>query len=155
MITIFFATQTGNAEECAHWLLQKLQGRGFPCRLVNLADYRASQLSQEKAALFVVSTFGEGDPPDDAIPFHESLKELRPGALPELKYAVFALGDIDYTLFCNFGYDCDQFLNEAGAFRLLEVEECNLDQARKLPLWVDRIAPLLEPLAQSSQFVAK
>lgn len=143
MITIFYATQTGNAEACAKWLLGRLEHCGFACRLINLADIDAARLATERIALFVVSTYHEGDPPDAAAPFHESLRQLAPGSLRGLSYAVFALGDIDYTLFCGFGHDCDQALREAGATRLLEIEECNLDQAKRLPPWTDRIAPLL------------
>lgn len=143
MITIFYATQTGNAEECAEWLSENLKNRGLICRTINLADFHASKLREENIALFVVSTFGEGDPPDDALAFHESLAELKPGDLTGLSYAVFALGDIDYVLFCGFGNICDQLLTESGAHQLLEVEECNLNQAEKLPPWSDKIASIL------------
>ena len=149
MITIFYATQTGNAEECAEWLGENLQNRGLICRTVNLADYDAGKLREENIALFVVSTFGEGDPPDDAVSFYEGLNALKPDDLAGLSYAVFALGDIDYVLFCGFGNTCDRLLDEAGAERLLEIEECNLDQAERLPSWVEK--PELAPTKQSCQ----
>ncbi|MEM1059889.1 MAG: flavodoxin domain-containing protein [Verrucomicrobiota bacterium] len=146
MITVFYATQTGNSEACAEWLKDALEDEKLPCRMVNLAEYEARQLQEERLALFVVSTYGEGDPPDDAIPFHESMEALHHDELAQLRYAVFALGDIDYTLFCGFGHSCDRLLAGAGASRLREVEECNLDQADRLPSWTDELIPVLKQL---------
>lgn len=146
MITVFYATQTGNSEACAEWLHDALKDEELPCRLVNLAEYEANQLKEERFALFVVSSFGEGDPPDDAVPFHDSMEALSAEELAHLRFAVFALGDIDYTLFCGFGHTCDRLLTKAGALRLREVEECNLDQADKLPPWTDDLIPLLKEL---------
>lgn len=143
MIAIFFATQTGNAQECAEWLHDDLKKRNHPVHLKNLAETKAEELKTVQIALFVVSTFGEGDPPDDAVDFHAELEGMPAGSLTGLKYAVFALGDIDYTLFCGFGNNCDYLLSEAGATQLLEIEECNLDQADRLPIWADAVSPLL------------
>lgn len=151
MITVFYATQTGNSEACAEWLRDALEDEELPCRLVNLAEYEAKQLREERFALFVVSSFGEGDPPDDVVPFHETMTELSPDELSHLRYAVFALGDIDYTLFCGFGHTCDRHLAKAGAQRLREVEECNLDQAEKLPPWTDAMIPELKELLASEK----
>ncbi|MEM0966681.1 MAG: flavodoxin domain-containing protein [Verrucomicrobiota bacterium] len=140
MTTIFFATQTGNAEACAEWLQKDLEGRNHPVRLRNLVDVTAEDLKSEEFAVFVVSTYGEGDPPDDAEEFHQSLEGLPKDSLTHLQYAVFALGDIDYTIFCGFGNSCDYLLSEAGANQLMEVEECNLDQAERLPAWAEAIS---------------
>jgi len=143
MITLFYATQTGNARDCAERLGRQLDSHHFPNRLIDLANYSADQLREETLALFVVSTYGEGEPPDDAVTFHASLAKMPAGSLAQLRYSVFALGDIDYVLFCGFGHDCDEFLSRAGAVRLLEVEECNLDQDKRLSGWLNRLLPLL------------
>ncbi|PTX95193.1 hypothetical protein DB345_12965 [Spartobacteria bacterium LR76] len=143
MITIFFATQTGNAEESAETLLKRLTGGGLAARTKTLYDYKAGKLAEEQVAVFVVSTFGDGEPPDDAIPFHEGLQAMADGSLPGLKYAVFALGDRCYDEFCKFGRDIDAQLERLGAERLLALEECDLDQDVKLPPWADQLLPLL------------
>lgn len=143
MITIFFATQTGNAEESAENLLKRLSAGGLTARTKTLYDYQAGKLAEEQVALFVVSTFGDGEPPDDAIPFYAGLQALAEGSLPGLKYAVFALGDKCYDEFCKFGRDIEAQLERLGAERILATEECDLDQDAKLPPWADQLIPML------------
>ncbi|MEM8587246.1 MAG: flavodoxin domain-containing protein [Pseudomonadota bacterium] len=147
MITVFYATQTGNSEACAQWLVEDLKGRGHEVRIRNLLDVGADDLKNETCALFVVSSTGEGDPPDDAVEFYDGLQNLPSGALAGLHYAVFALGDIDYTLFCGFGNNCDYLLGQIGATQLREVEDCNLDQAERLPVWSEEISKTLRSLS--------
>ena len=143
-ITILFATMTGNAEGCAIDLDLALKERGFTCRRENLANYEAAALATESVVLLVVSTWGEGEPPDDAIPFHDQLQTLEAGRLAGRRFAVFALGDSSYDEFCGFGRNCDQLLENAGATRLLTCEVCDLDQDERLPRWAGEIADALE-----------
>lgn len=148
MITVLFATQTGNAEYCAIDLVKALQAQGHTCKLENVYHYKAARLAEESLVLLVASTFGEGEPPDDAVPFFEDLKTLGAGSLPNLRYSVFALGDVDYELFCGFARDCDRLLEEAGAARLLPCEECNMDHDARLPGWAARVAETLKKDAE-------
>jgi sulfite reductase (NADPH) flavoprotein alpha-component len=143
-ITILFATMTGNAEGCAIDLELALKERGFTARKENLAHYDASSLARESIALLVVSTWGEGEPPDDAIPFYEDLQVLKAGSLSALRFAVFALGDSSYDEFCGFGRNCDQLLENAGATRLLPCEICDLDHDERLPRWACELADAIE-----------
>jgi sulfite reductase alpha subunit-like flavoprotein len=142
-VSILFGTMTGNAECCAIDLGRFLREKGFSPETENLAAFRAPSLAEKETALLVVSTWGEGEPPDDAIPFLESLRNLEPGALSGLRYAVFALGDSSYDVFCGFGKDCDQLLEKAGAVRLRECECCDLDHDERLPGWAGEIAAAL------------
>ncbi len=132
-----------NAEESAETLLKRLTDDGLAAHTKTLYDFKAGRLADEQVAVFVVSTFGEGEPPDDAIPFYEGLQALPAGSLPGLKYAVFALGDKCYDEFCKFGRDIDAQLERLGAERILAMEECDLDQDVKLPPWADQLIPLL------------
>lgn len=138
-IAILFATMTGNAEACAEELAELLRLAGHDCRLENLAEYPASRLAEETIALLLVSTWGEGDPPDDAVDFAEGLSELGENSLTGLRFSVFALGDRAYDEFCGFGLACDAQLARAGAGRLLDCECCDLDHEEKLPGWAKAI----------------
>jgi sulfite reductase (NADPH) flavoprotein alpha-component len=149
-VTILFGTMTGNAEGCAIDLTRFLQARGFSCRSENLANYRAVSLADEAVALFVVSTWGDGDPPDDDIPFFDELQTIGAGALAHLRFAVFALGDSSYDVFCGFGKSVDRLLEQAGGSRLLPCEECDLDQDDRLPGWNEQIASALESAVTES-----
>ncbi len=55
MITVFFATQTGNAEESAENLLKRLTEGGLHARTKTLYDYKAAKLAEDRLPVFVVS----------------------------------------------------------------------------------------------------
>ena len=153
MIAVLYATMTGNAEACAIDLAGRLKNGGLVCKLENLASYKAQTLGEEEVALFVVSTWGEGEPPDDVVPLFEELQNLETAALLNLRFAVFALGDSSYDVFCGFGKDCDRLLEQAGATRLRECECCDLNHDERLPNWAREIATLLAK--QNPQLVSE
>src|SRR5450830_842096 len=116
---VVYASQTGNAEELATQTAHSLQLAGLPVRLCALDDVSAEDLQQAERALFLVSTYGEGDAPDNAAAF---IGKLMTGelALPQLHYGVLALGDRSYGQFCGFGRALDAWLATRGAARLFE-----------------------------------
>lgn len=140
MIKIYFATMTGNAECCAIDLARKLKDKDLASASENLSGVSdASALAEAEVVVLIVSTWGEGEPPDDAIPFFDSLQTLPAGSLFNQRFAVFALGDTSYEIFCGFGKECDRLLEQAGAARLLDCECCDMDQDDRLPAWADRL----------------
>ena len=72
-------------------------------RLVSLADFNVRTLKQERAVIFVVSTHGDGDPPDDAVALWRYLVNPQAARLDHLAYTVLALGDSSYPQFCQTG----------------------------------------------------
>ncbi len=142
-VTILFATVTGNAEDCAERIARHLTQGGIETRIENLADYSAERLASEKVALFVVSTWGDGEPPDDVLPFWYGLQDLPAGALSHLRYALYALGDQSYEIFCGFGKDCDSRLSGLGARRILPPELCDFDWEAPLEAWRSRLREAL------------
>lgn len=126
-LTILYASQTGNGKGVAQRALDAASAQGIAARLVSLADFNPRQIKQERALLLVVSTHGDGDPPDDALALHRLLHGAQAPRLERLSYAVIALGDSSYPHFCKTGRDFDARLEALGARRLVPRVECDLD----------------------------
>lgn len=145
-LTVLFGSQTGNGEAIAERLVALAEERGYGARAVSLADFKPAALKRESLVTFVVSTHGEGDPPDDAELFHEYLMSDKAAKLPDLQYSVLALGDSSYVNFCQTGREFDTRLAELGAGRVEPIVECDLDFDAAAKAWSTRVVERLPEL---------
>lgn len=120
-VTVLFGSQTGNSQGIAEELSHKLKEQEFNVTLTSMNDFKPNALKKLEHLLLVVSTQGEGDPPDTAIQFHEFLHGKRAPKLEQLRYSVLSLGDSSYEFFCQTGKEFDSRLEELGATRLAPV----------------------------------
>jgi len=130
---VAFASQSGLAEQLAWHTAAQLQASGQGARVVNLSAVSESDLKGARQAVFVVSTFGDGEAPDTARLFEKQL-EARQWPLPQLHYALLALGDRSYTHFCGFGRRLSSWLDSQGAqplFPPVEVDNANADDLQQ------------------------
>jgi MioC protein len=99
-IHIFFGTESGNAEMAADDIADILRSQGFDTTISELSDAAVDSLAELGTAVLITSTYGEGDLPETAAPFHTALLQSRPD-LSRLHFAAFGLGDSGYETFNN------------------------------------------------------
>jgi sulfite reductase (NADPH) flavoprotein alpha-component len=134
-VTVLFGSQTGNSQRLAEDLSRKLKERGLQVTISSMSDFKPKGLKKVQNLLILVSTHGEGDPPDNALPFHEFLYSKRAPQLEDLRFSVLSLGDSSYEFFCQTGKDFDKRLEELGGKRLCPRTDCDLDYDEPAAEW--------------------
>ncbi|MEH6987668.1 assimilatory sulfite reductase (NADPH) flavoprotein subunit [Cytobacillus firmus] len=138
-VTILFGSQTGNAQNLAKKAGKTLEERGFQVNVSAMSDFKPNNLKKVKNLLIVVSTHGEGDPPDNALTFHEFIHGKRAPKLEDFRYSVLALGDSSYEFFCQTGKDFDKRLEELGGTRITPRVDCDLDFEEPAAVWAEAV----------------
>ncbi|KXU38044.1 flavodoxin [Ventosimonas gracilis] len=145
---IGFASQSGFAEQLAWQTAGQLAAADVPVRVKPLSQLDAHSLREADKALFVVSTFGDGEPPDSARGFARKLLDS-PLGLDGLNYALLALGDRQYEQFCGFARRLHQWLGKQGASSLFDPVEMDGSDQAALSRWQQQVSDLTgaRPLA--------
>ncbi|AGK53471.1 assimilatory sulfite reductase (NADPH) flavoprotein subunit [Bacillus sp. 1NLA3E] len=138
-VTVLYGSQSGNAHKLAETAGKALAGRGFQVTLSSMSDFKVNHLKKVQNLLIIVSTHGEGDPPDNALSFYEFLLGRRAPKLNHLSYSVLALGDSSYEFFCHTGKEFDTRLDELGGNRLYPRVDCDLDYDKPAAEWIDGV----------------
>lgn len=137
-LTILFGSQTGNAEKLAKRIAREAGKRGFTPTVQDLAKYSAAQLAGERHLLVVTSTYGDGEPPDNAKAFWKFLSADDAPRLADARFSVCSLGDQNYPNFCAFGRALDARLEKLGARRVQDRQDCDVDLEKPFLKWLDR-----------------
>lgn len=138
-VTILFGSQTGNAQNLAKRSAKILTDKGFNVTTLSMTDFKPNNIKKIKNLLIIVSTHGEGDPPDTALTFHEFLHGKRAPKLDDLNFSVLALGDSSYEFFCQTGKEFDERLEEIGGKRLFPRVDCDLDFEEPANEWIEGV----------------
>ena len=144
--TIVYGSQTGNGRRIAEALGAAIEARGTRVRVVRAGEYATRELGRERRLFLVMSTHGDGDPPDDARPLTDLLLGRRAPRLPSLEFAVLALGDSSYPKYCEIGRRLDERLAELGARRILDRVDCDVDFEAPAAGWQARVGDWLAQL---------
>jgi sulfite reductase (NADPH) flavoprotein alpha-component len=137
-ITITYGTETGNSKKLASEFAAKAKKSGINAKVVSLDQYRLNDLSKEEYFLTIMSTHGEGEPPAAAKKFYDHIHN-NIVKLEKLKFAVLALGDTSYPLFCKAGEDVDHQLNRLGGKRIIDLKKCDTDYENEADTWFAQV----------------
>ena len=148
-IAVLYASQSGTAEGLARKISKELKAKGHVASLISLEGYTPQALAEERYAILIASTYGEGDAPDSVVPFFEQLSLLHTPTYTDLSYAVLALGDSNYEHFCKFGIDLDTKLAALGAVRLCNRVDCDVDLDALYSQWKSTLFTTLEDLTEA------
>lgn len=136
--TVLYGSQTGNSRRLAERLARSLEAAGLQPTLVSAGDFPVKKLGDEKLLFAVVSTHGDGEPPDDARALFDFISGRKAPPLPNLKYAVLALGDSSYPKFCETGRVLDERFAALGGKRLFARVDCDVDFEPKASPWLEQ-----------------
>ena len=134
-LTVLFGSESGNSEGCASQLATAARAAGFNVAVADMADFELGKLSDVTNLLVVVSTWGEGDPPETATAFYEALMGEGAPRLEQLRFSICGLGDTSYVDFCKMGKDFDQRLEALGGKRIFERVDCDVDFEAPFATW--------------------
>lgn len=132
---VLWASQTGNAEEFAAQLAERLPGS----RLVTMNEAALEDVAAAEQVVFVTSTFGDGGPPDNGAEFWERLAAQDAPALDGVRYAVLGIGDKAYDNFCGHAKSLDARLATLGASRVLDRVDCEIYDDAPMADWAEKV----------------
>ena len=144
-LTILYGSQTGNAKGVANQLKAAAEAKGLAVKLVNMADYKPAQLKKEKFIAVAVSTYGEGEPPEDAENLHAFLASKKAPKLDGVKVAVIGLGDSSYEFFCQTAIDFEERFKALGAETVVARADLDVDYEDQATAWIGGAVDAFEP----------
>jgi sulfite reductase (NADPH) flavoprotein alpha-component len=146
-LIVLYGTESGNSESLADQTVKAAKGYGFKAKAVNMADLKPEKLKDAENLLVIVSTWGEGDPPETAVDFYEDFMSDKAPRLEKTRFSVLGLGDTSYEEFCKMGKDFDARLEALGAKRIYERKDCDVDYDDDFAQWHVGALKALEALA--------
>jgi sulfite reductase (NADPH) flavoprotein alpha-component len=143
-LLVGYGSQTGSAQGLAKQLAKAAEQRGFAPTVKELNAVAPAELATLARCVVITSTWGDGDPPDNAAAFWNRLGADSAPRLENLAFAVLGLGDRNYAEFCGAAKKFDERLAALGAQRLLPRGECDVDYEAAAKAWLEALWPMLE-----------
>lgn len=126
-LSILYGSQSGNCEVLAKSLKKHAATQGFDATIQELDEISPAELSTREHTLIICSTFGEGEPPDNAKNFYTALMANDAPMLPaSVNFSVCGLGDTSYPHFNQCANDIHARLTALGATPCHDMVACDV-----------------------------
>ncbi|MBC2920390.1 assimilatory sulfite reductase (NADPH) flavoprotein subunit [Staphylococcus saprophyticus] len=153
-ITVVYGSETGNAQSLAEIFADRLVEHNYTVKLTAMDEIKQKEFKKVEDLFVITATHGEGDPPDNALTFHEFIHSRKAPKLENVRFSVLALGDESYEYFCQTGKDFDAKLLELGAERLTDRQDCDLDFDDLAEKWMNKNIEILNQSTGQGSTVA-
>jgi len=149
-VHVYFATETGNSKALSLTVMKALKLAGFKTKATAVNRLKPEDLKKDDFAIFLISTHGEGDPPESAMKFFKQIKDAPDQLLAGLSYGVLGLGDSSYEIYCGAAADFDKELKRLGAERFVSPALLDVDYSADATAWIDKAVAELDALNKHS-----
>ena len=146
-LLLIFGTETGNAEELAEDAANMAKGFDLEATVMDMEDIEPDDISTSKRLIVVCSTWGEGEQPVNAQDLYDSVEETEEGSMEGVNFAVLALGDTAFELFCESGKEWDTILEEKGGNRVNDRIDCDTDYDDYAEEWLEATLGLMKEIS--------
>ena len=136
-ILILYGTETGNSEMLAMDAERLANDLEFDVTVNGMDEITLSDIQDNGNVLIVCSTWGDGEQPDNAIDLYDSVEGSDDGSIAGVGFAVLALGDTAFDLFCEAGIQWDNILQQKGGNRINERIDCDVDYEDDAEVWLE------------------
>ena len=143
-LLIIYGTETGNSELLAMDAQKIGQKLNIHSSIFPMDEINSDTLLNHQNCLIICSTWGDGEQPDNAQDLYDEVSDLGKGFLSGIKYAVLALGDTAFDLFCEAGIQWDDVMEAKGAYRLHERLDCDTDYDDYCEEWMEEFFEKIE-----------
>ena len=146
-LLLIFGTETGNAEELAEDAANMAKGFDLDATVMDMEDIEPDDISTSKRLIVVCSTWGEGEQPVNAQDLYDAVEETEEGSMEGVNFAVLALGDTAFELFCESGKEWDTILEEKGGNRVNDRIDCDTDYDDYAEEWLEATLGLMKEIS--------
>lgn len=146
-LLLIFGTETGNAEELAEDAANMAKGFDLEATVMDMEDIEPDDISTSKRLIVVCSTWGEGEQPVNAQDLYDAVEETEEGSMEGVNFAVLALGDTAFELFCESGKEWDTILEEKGGNRVNDRIDCDTDYDDYAEEWLEATLGLMKDIS--------
>ena len=136
-ILIVYGTETGNSELLAMDAEKMAKDNGLEPTINGMDEVSVAEIQEHNNLIVVCSTWGDGEQPDNAIELYEATTEAAEGTFSNLNFAVLALGDTAFDLFCEAGIQWDDVLEQKGGNRINDRIDCDTDYDDEAEEWLE------------------